>query len=210
MTQDTGGIRFGMEWAQDLRSQLADSFYLSKLNLPPVGGPDMTAYEVGQRVQEFIRNALPLFEPMEHDYNGQICEMTFELLMRNDPEVRGSVPKQLQGAEIDFAFESPLRDAVEKIKVGQFMEAQQVLATAIQLDPSTAMLVDNKKAVRDVLQAVIPASWMRDEATVDQMAAEQAAQQQSAQLLAMMQQGADVAKTVSEATPTAGQGGVMG
>ncbi len=64
MTQDKRGLAFGMEWMQDIRTQLADAFYLSKLNLPPIGGPDMTAYEVGQRVQYFIRNALPHFEPM--------------------------------------------------------------------------------------------------------------------------------------------------
>lgn len=208
MTIDKSGLGFGMDLMQDLRGQLSNAFYLSKLNMPPVGGPDMTAYEVGQRVQEFIRNALPLFEPMEQDYNGQICDMTFELLMRNSPEMYNSVPEAIAGSEIDFTFESPLRDAVEKVKVGQYLEAQQVLATAIQLDPSVALMVDNQKATRDVLGAVIPAAWMRDEATVEKMAQEQAAAAQSQQLLAMMQQGADVAKTVKEATPTVGEGGM--
>ncbi len=210
ISQDKSGLNFGLEMVQDLRHQLADAFFLSKLNLPPQGGPDMTAYEVGQRVQEFIRNALPLFEPMESDYNGQLCEMTFELVLHNTPEVRQSIPKELAGMELGFTFESPLREAVEKIKVGQFMEAGQVLAQAIQLDPSIANIIDNKKATRDVLTAVIPAAWMRTEAEVDQMTAEQAAQQQSAQLLEMMQKGADVAKTVSEASPTVGQGGSGG
>lgn len=102
LTQDKSGLGFGMEMMQDLRTQLSDAFYLSKLNLPPVGGPDMTAYEVGQRVQEFIRNALPLFEPMEQDYNGQVCDHTLELMLRASPELRNSVPKNLQGAEIRF------------------------------------------------------------------------------------------------------------
>ena len=210
MTHDKSGLQFGMEWAQDLRTQLADAFYLSKLNLPPVGGPDMTAYEVGQRVQEFIRNALPLFEPMEADYNGQVCEQTFELMLHNVPEIRQSLPKNLANAETEFEFESPLRDAMEKIKVGQFLEAQQVLAAAIQLDPSVALIVDNHKATRDVLEAVVPAAWLRTDADTQAMAADQAAQQQSQQLLAMMQQGADVAATLKTAAPTVGQGGAGG
>lgn len=207
LTQDKSGLGFGMEMMQDLRTQLSDAFYLSKLNLPPVGGPDMTAYEVGQRVQEFIRNALPLFEPMEQDYNGQVCDHTLELMLRASPELRNSVPKNLQGAEIRFTFESPLKDAIEKIKVGQFMEAQQVLAAAIQLDPSVALVLDNNKATRDVLGAVVPAAWLRTDADAQAMAAEQQAQQQSAQLLAMMEQGSVVAKNLGEASPTAGQGG---
>lgn len=210
LTQDKSGLNFGMEMMQDIRHQLADAFYLSKLNLPPTGGPDMTAYEVGQRVQEFIRNALPLFEPMESSYNGAICDMTVELIVRNTPEVRNSVPKELQDQDIDFSFESPLRDAIEKIKVGQFLEASQILATAVQLDPSISLMLDNKKATRDVLGAVIPSAWLRTEADVDAMAKQQQQQQQTQQLLATMQAGADVAKTIKEASPTVGQGGAGG
>lgn len=210
LTQDKGGLSFGMEWAQDVRMQLADAFYLSKLNLPPVGGPDMTAYEVGQRVQEFIRNALPLFEPMEMDYNGQICENSFELLLRNEPTVRRSIPRELQGQDIEFAFESPLRDAVERVKAGQLMEAGQILAAAMQLDPSVALILDNKKATRDTLGAVVPVAWLRSEGDVEKMAAQQAAMAQTQQLLATMQQGADVAATLKQASPTVGQGGAGG
>lgn len=207
MNVDKSGLAFGMEMIQDLRTQLADAFYLSKLNLPPVGAPGMTAYEVGQRVQEFIRNTLPLFEPMEMDYNGQLCDITFNTLMYAMPEMRRSIPRSIAGAEVNFTFQSPLREAIEKIKVGQFMEGQQVLAQAINLDPSVQHLVDSKKATRDVLEAVMPAKWLRSEAEVDEMAAADAAQQQTEQLLAMMQGGADVAKTISEAAPTAGVGG---
>ena len=39
---------------------------------------------------------------------------------------------------------------------------------------------------------------------------QQAAQQQGAQLLQMMQQGADVAATIAKASPTVGQGGAGG
>jgi len=196
ISQDKTGLNFGRELGMDIRSQLMDAFYLNKLNLPPVGGPDMTAYEVGQRVQEFIRNALPLFEPMEVDYNGRLCETTFEILLRNSPEMRMSVPPSIQGAEIQFRFESPLREATEKLKVGQYMESAQILANAIQMDPSVIHLVDGRKATRDVLTAVIPAAWIRTEADVAILAAQQAQQQQAQQLLAMMQQGSEVAKNL--------------
>ena len=87
------------------------------------------------------------------------------------------------------------------------MEAQQILSTAIQLDPSVALMVDNKKATRDVLGAVVPNAWLRTEADVEQMARQQQQAQQAQQLLDTMQKGADVAKTIKEATPTAGVGG---
>jgi hypothetical protein len=198
---DKSGLNFGLDMIQDLRTQLTDAFYLSKLNLPPVGAPGMTAYEVGQRVQEFIRNTLPLFEPMEMDYNGQLCDITFTTLLMASPEMRNSIPKSIAGADVHFTFQSPLHEAVEKAKVGQFLESQQVLAAAIQLDPSTQHIMNGQKATRDVLEAVVPAKWLRTEVEVDELAAADVAKQQTADLLAAMQGGATVAKTLGEAVP---------
>lgn len=199
LNQDKSGIAFGLDMVQDLRMQLAEAFYLSKLNLPPTGGPDMTAYEVGQRVQEYIRNALPLFEPLEQDYNGQLCDITFDLLLRASPELRNSIPRSLRGREIVFTFESPLREAIEKTKVGQYMEAQQIIATAIQLDPSTAHLVDGRKATRDVLEAVAPAEWMRTDVEVDERVQEEQQAMAAQQQMAQMAEAAKTAKTLAEA-----------
>lgn len=200
LTQDKSGLGFGMEVNQDIREQIMEAFYLNKLSLPPTGGPDMTAYEAGQRVQEYIRQALPLFEPMEDDYNGRLCENTFDILMRagafGDPR---NIPQSIQGADIRFTFESPLRDATEKAKVGQFLEAQQILAGAINLDPSTALLVDGKKATRDVLEAVAPAEWLHSESEVDFMVAQQQQEAQAQEMLNQMQQGAEIAKSLGEA-----------
>lgn len=198
LTQEKGGLAFGMEMLQDLRGQLGDAWFLNKLNMPPVGGPDMTAYEVGQRVQEFIRNALPLFEPMELDYNGQLCDMTLEILLR-DPAIKASIPESLRDTEVMFRFESPLHEATEKLKLGKFMEAQQVLANAIQLDPSIRHIVDGVKATRDVLNATVPAFWLRTEAEVDRLVEADKEAVAAQQQLANMQQGAEVAKTLADA-----------
>lgn len=198
MNLDKSGLSFGLETQQDLRSQLADAWFLSKLNLPPAGGPDMTAYEVGQRVQEFIRSTLPLFEPMENDYNGSLCEDTFELLLRNAPEIRNSVPESIRGADVLFTFESPLHEAIEKQKVGQFAEAQQIIVAAVQLDPAIANIIDGNTAARDVLGATIPAKWMRSEEDAAKISEQQQQAAAARQQLAMAQQGADVAAKLAQ------------
>jgi len=199
MTQDKSGLNFGLDVNESIKEQIFEAFFLNKLNLPPTGGPDMTAYEVGQRVQEYIRNALPLFEPMEADYNGRLCENTFDIMLRagayGDPR---NIPKSIQGADIRFTFESPLHEASEKAKVGQFMEAQQILAQAINLDPSTALIIDGKKATRDVLEAVAPADWLNTESDVDAMIAQQQQEQETQQMLDQMAQGATIAKDLGQ------------
>lgn len=196
---DHKNLAFGMELVKDIREQLQEAFFLNKLNLPPQGGPDMTAYEVGQRVQEYIRNALPLFGPMETEYNGQLCEVDLELLARGDGSLSAMKPPSMRGVEVEFQFESPLREALDKQKVGAFLESAQIIAQAMKLDPSVAYINDYKKATRDVLTAVQPAEWMRTESEVDQMQKNDAARRQQQELLATMEQGSQVAKTSSEA-----------
>lgn len=202
ISSDHKALGFGLDLIQDLRAQINEGFFLNKLNLPPQGGPDMTAYEVGQRVQEYIRNALPLFEPMEMEYNARLCEVDLELLMRADPSIAARAPKSLRGQDVEFQFESPLREAIDKQKVGQFLESAQVISQAMQLDPAVAYITDIKKAARDVLGSVQPADWMRTEAESDKLEKNAIAKQQQAEMLALMEQGSAIAETTANAAAT--------
>jgi hypothetical protein len=211
LTQDKSGIPLGLEMTQDVRHMIAEAFYLNKINLP---APDtaMTAYEVGQRVQEYIRQAMPLFEPMEAEYNGPLCEQTFELLLRVG--VFGpmdQIPEELHGKDYMFSFESPLHDAIEREKGQRLLEATSMVSQIAPLDQTAPFLLDAKKALRDTLQGTgVPSSWLRSEAQVDALAAQKQQEMQTAQLLAQMQAGADVAKTVSEANVNPGANPGMG
>lgn len=200
LTQDKSGIPMGVDMMRDTRAMLAEAFYLNKLNLP-TRAPEMTAYEVGQRIQQYIRDALPLFEPMEFDYNGNLCEETFSLLLRSG--AFGSVldlPQGLRGADVRFSFESPLHEAIEREKGNRFIEAQQFVASTIQIDPTAALIIDTKKALRDVLEGVgVPAKWTRSEEDVQAIEEKQQQELEAAKLLEGMQQGADITKTFSEA-----------
>lgn len=200
IAQNSRGMPLGFDMQRDSRAMLAQAFFLNKLNLPQRAA-EMTAYEVGQRIQEYIRGALPIFEPMENDYNGGICEATFELGKRSGlfgpPD---AMPKRLRGAEVNFRFESPLHDAIEAQKGQKFAEMGQLIAQAIALDPSAGAIADVKVALRDALNGVgVPAKWNRSEAEVQEMVDAEAAQQRQQALLGTLQQGADVAATLGGA-----------
>lgn len=206
ITQDKTGLAFGLELARDIRMSLRDATFLSKLDLPSlVTGDKMTAYETQRRVVESIRNLLPLFDPVETEYSGSVCDDSFELLFRNSPEMQQNLPKSLQGVDRQFEFKSPLRDASERVKAGQFIEAGQIIAAAQALDPATALIMDGQKATREVLLGITPANWLRTEPVVDRMIANQQAQQQQEKLLALMDAGTKIAKTGAEAAATASQ-----
>lgn len=201
LVQDKSGLPFGMEMADRTGQMLREAFYLNTLSMPPVGGPEMTAYEVGQRVQEYIRNALPLFEPMENDYNAALCDITFETLLREgafgSPD---TIPESIRGSDVTFQFESPLSSLIERAKGQKFLEAKAMIAEAAAVDPAAVKVMDFKTTLRDVLTGIgAPAKWLR---SPEQVAADEAAEKQaaeSAQLLASLQQGANVAATLGTA-----------
>jgi hypothetical protein len=200
ITQDTRSFPFGLELEKDKRETLAACFFLNKLTLPT---PDreMTAYETGQRIQEYIRNALPLFEPMELEYNGALCEDTFDALMRAGAfGAPNDIPASIRGAQVRFQFESPLHQAVERQKGAKLQEAEQLLASVVQIDPGAAGIVDAKEALRDALEGIgVPAKWLRSQDEVDAMAQQAAQEQQAQKAAAIVGQGAQLAQQVGAA-----------
>jgi hypothetical protein len=149
---------------------------------------------------------------MESEYNHPLCDKTFEVMMRRG--AFGSpfdIPRALRNAEVEFVFESPLHDAVEREKGQRFIEANQMLAQVVQLDPTAIDILDATTALRDVLEGIgVPAKWTRSESQVAQMAAKRMQDQRTAETLAQMQAGADVAKTLGEAGRLAPPGALEG
>lgn len=194
-----GNLPFGLEVLESKQQMLAQAFYLNKLrSLPP---KEMTAYEASVWTREWIREATPLFSPLESEYNAQVCEFTFEDLVRNGAfGPWQDIPQSIRKQDVEWKFESPLSEAIERQKGEKFVEAKALIAEAVALDPSCAAILDARKALRDALSGIsIPAKWMRSERQVEQHAAQQAQQQAAEQEAMQMNQGADTAQKVGKA-----------
>lgn len=208
ITQDFRGFPFGVQMMEASRAMIREAFFLNDLKMPQRAA-EMTAYEVGQRIQEYIRAAMPIFEPMEMEYNAAICDETFELMWRAG--AFGSPldwPKELRGADISFNFESPLHDAIEQ-QLGQiFIQGKQMLAEALAIDPSVSALPKIDVALRDVLNGIgTPATWMHSEAELEQAKVAADAQKKAQQMLGAMEQGSRVVQSLGQSgmLPQAGQ-----
>lgn len=198
--QDFRGMPFGQELSKEIEQRLYSAFYLNKISLPPTER-EMTAFEAGERVKDYIRAALPLFEPMETEYNAGLCLDTFELLLRwgafGSPD---QIPQSLRGDKVTHKFKSPLHDAIERKKGVKFQEARQLILEAAEMDPSAAAILDVRAAAREALEGIgTPAGWTRDEQTVEQLAAQHAQQEQAKQFAATLQAGAAAAEQVGQA-----------
>lgn len=203
LNQDRRGLPMGYDVHDRQQMALAEAFYINKLTLPPPEG-DMTAFEVGQRVEEYVRAALPLFEPMEHEYNGQLCEDTFDALLRAGhfgpiPDI----PSELQGRDVHFKFESPLHDAIERKSAAEFMESADLIERAMVLDQNAVMSMDVASALRSALEGVgLAEKHIRSPRELQQLVAEAQAQQQAMMEAQMMQQAGKGARDFAQAAKT--------
>lgn len=213
MSLNNNGIPHGTQMREETKHMIEQAFYLDKIGLPEMNG-DMTAFETAQRVKEYIRKIVPLFSPIEAEYNGELCEDTFELLMRQGAfGPADEIPDSLRGQDIKFQFRSPLSENLDRQKVQSFAEAKQMLAESVALDPGSPRIMDIRKALRDTLYgAGVPSDWFRPEEEVAAMDEADAKKQQQQEMIATMSQGGEAALKMGQAAnqfQQAGTGGMM-
>lgn len=191
MTTDKSGMPIGFELNDRTKRQIHEAFYLNKVSMQPME-KEATAFEVGQVVQEYVRQAMPLFEPIEDDYNGALNEEIFDILYWNGGfGSHMEVPESLLNNKIDFKFESPLHEGEGKRKGQLLLEAQQILGAASEMDPTVVYHVDIHQAVRGALDGIgVPEEWKTDE---------QAAQQQIMNAKQQEQERAELENAAAQA-----------
>jgi hypothetical protein len=189
LVQNSSGFPIGLELKQDLVDTLKAAFYANRLSLPETG-QDMTAYEVGVRMKQYRRENIPLFAPIEEEYNGQICELSFDVAM--DAGFLGSpydIPESLADRDVVFKFESPLNESEEEKKMTQFSQVIEMTTAAMTLDESVGANINIDEALRDAITGTgAPENWKHDPEKV-QMLKEGVAQARAAQ--AALESGVD-------------------
>lgn len=203
---DFTGIRFGAEQLERLEAALDDSFFLSKIRFPEIS-KEMTAYEASKLWDEFIRGSLPLFEPVEVEYNGDICDGTFtDLLNLGKFGTIEDMPQILRGRDITFTFDTPITVAAQKGLSMAFKGMVETLLAGAQLDSDVAMLADMPTAARDAIDGEgAPAKWLHDEDTYAQLREQKAQAQAAAAQAAELAAAAEVAGSVAGAAEGAGR-----
>jgi hypothetical protein len=200
------GLQWGTEYEDRIERVINEAFFLNVLNLPEFDGKAMTAYEVSERMKEYIRRATPLFEPMDFEYNGRLCEATFDILDRAG--AFGSHfdrPPPLRGQRIGFRFANPLVQAEAETKAVSFTKLSQLLGAAMQFDPSVRADVNFDRAFRGAYDSTgAPAEWLEDEDKAAAIKAQAGAQQAAAAQVAALGDAGEQAGKVAAAVKTAG------
>jgi hypothetical protein len=157
-------IPLGREMQNDVREQIWNAFFRNVLNLP-AQAPRMTATEVIERKEEFIRVIGPVFGRLEADYTGPLVERVFNLLARAGRF--GPLPRALEGRKLAFDYVSPISKAYRLVEVGAYAKTSQDLAPLVQIKGEILDNFDADRIARGVAEANgMPLDWLRGGETV--------------------------------------------
>lgn len=200
LTVDSRGFPLGINLLERTQQLLASAFYIDKIQLPGAGR-EMTAYEVSQRIREYIRQIMPLFQPVEQEYSAPLCEDVFTLLMAEGTfGSPGDVPESLRGREVRFRFEGPLSQAEDEGQTEAFRQLLSLTEAAAAFDPAAAQLPNIQEALRDAANGVrAPTKWLKDEKEMEALNAQAKQKAQMTDAANMIGQGAAVAEQIGNA-----------
>ena len=198
-----GNIPISFQMMEDLRNRIRTTFFLDQLQFQ--GGPQMTATEVVERTERTLRLLGPTLGRLQSEFLGPMIERIFGVLSRANK--LPPAPAIISEQELKIEYVSPLARAQRQTETQGIMRTLEFVGPIAGMDPQAAQIVKGADMVRHIaeLNGVPPKLLKSDNDLMEEAKAQQqamAAQQQmmqGAQVMDMMQKGANVAKTAKEA-----------
>lgn len=206
-----GNVAIGGEALMRTEHQLTRAFYLDSLRMPDTRNSKSTV-EIQFRIDEYVRAALPLFAPMQTDYNEAMLGEVDAVLQDTDfaqldAEAR---PEILDGERMMYQWDNPLSEMAERQKVQVISEVTQVGMTLASFAQAQAQVpelaqLDIAKSFREAAISLNGSRLLIDETKAKkQIEGAQAAQAEAAsmaqaqQMAPLIDSGVNAAKTMSE------------
>lgn len=168
----------GREMQFDYRQQVEAAFFKNVMKLP-IEGRQMTATEILERKEEFVRVLGPTFGRLQPEYPGAIAKRCGAIIER-----AGALPprpEELNGVELTYEVKSPLTAARKAIQVAGFSRSLEVITPLASVQPEILDNFDGDAIVRDLPEAFnMPDKWLRPQQAVEDLR-QQRSDQQAAQ-----------------------------
>jgi len=198
-----GNIGLSYEMMNDLRERIRTTFFLDQLQFQ--GAPRMTATEVVERTERTLRLLGPTLGRLQSEFLGPMIERIFGVLSRSGrlPEP----PESMSEQELKIEYVSPLARAQRQTETQGIMRTLEFIGPIAGMDPQAAQVIKGADTVRHIaeLNGVPPMLLKSNDDLMAEAKAQQEAQaaqqqmMQGAEVMDMMQKGANVAKTAGEA-----------
>ena len=198
-----GNIGISYEMMTDLRDRIRTTFFLDQLQFQ--GAPRMTATEVVERTERTLRLLGPTLGRLQSEFLGPMIERIYGVLSRAG-RLPGP-PESIAEQELKIEYVSPLARAQRQSETQGIMRTLEFIGPIAGMDPQAAQVIKGADTVRHIaeLNGVPPMLLKSNEELMEEARAQQEAQaaqqqmMQGAQVMDMMQKGANVAKTAGDA-----------
>ncbi len=148
-------------------AQLTRAFYLDVLRMPDTRNSKSTL-EVQFKIDEYVRAALPLFAPIQAEYNDALLYEVDAIIEMVGGYSAREKPESLRDMPMVFSWDNPLSDMLERQKaqtvaeVSQLGQAVAALEAAAQQAPALKQ-IDTGKMYREAVMGIGASSWVLSE-----------------------------------------------
>ena len=197
--ENNGGTGLSLEMQQQQMSDIRDAFHWTLMNL--AGRTGMTATEVLQIQEEKTRLMAPHMGRIQEEYLTPKIERRFSQLLR-----MGQLPPppdEARGQALEVEYTSAAAMAQKSADGAATVRLLADIGPLAQLDPRYLERISTDDTIEILHEARgVPARMLRSRDETDQIAAQRAEKQQQAEMMAMAQQGAGIAKDAATAGAT--------
>lgn len=199
----------GLDMQEAVRSMVRSAFFEDIFKVA-TETRQMTATEILERKEQFLRTIGPVLGRLETDDLGATVERVFNIMYRAGqfppfPELPDGIE-----VKIEFEYMSPVQKARKETEQASLGRSLEILGPLLEIDPSGADNIDVDQIIRDLPEAGgFPQKWLRTKADVEEKRAQRAQQQQEAAAVEAAQPVAGAIKDLTQAG-MAVQGGAGG
>lgn len=179
----------GLDMIEAVRASVRSFFFIDQLQLSE--GPQMTATEVMQRTEEKLRLLAPILGRQHNELLKPLVERVFDIIGRKN--LLPTAPEILRDRNIKVQYSSMIARSQKTSEVENLNRFFAVAAPIVQVDQTVIDNFDSDEAFRYAASMYnLPQELLRDNAEVDTLREERAAQAQAAQQQLQEQHTADV------------------
>jgi hypothetical protein len=188
-------IDFGFQAIDQERVQIREAFYTDQLKLRE--GPQMTATEVSERVQQALRFLGPMIGRQQSEFLQPLVERVYSILDR-----KGEIPEapaQLQGKPLRIQYSSIMAMQQRMSEVENIQRTMQNIAVFASADPSILDNINGDEAFKYVARLFnFPQELIRKTDEVAAMREKRAQQQaEQARIVAEQMQADSASKVIT-------------
>lgn len=192
-----------------VEQRIGAAFFRDILELPSARDKDLTATEINARLDQYMRQAAPVFSRIEHNYNAPHVNRVFSILSREgmfpDP------PPELQGQPLKFVYESPIKVARDKAEALKVIEGVNYLLPAAEAFPDMLDNFDPDGYARYTgVKLDLPEALFKPIEAMEQMRAERAKKMKMAEMAELASKAGPALAQMGGLVPKAAQAGLMG